>query len=226
MKKKHTDHNLLLYSIGHDLKAPIKNTVLVISHLETALEQGNKEVVSESVQLLKNLATEAQLLVQGLMLYTEYEQVSVKIGHFETGRVCKHLAKTLADPYNNRQIKFVIGDLPDLEGDPLLLRKVVMNLINNAIKFTQYQDVAHIEIYSKTTQEGHEIYVKDNGVGFPESKAQLIFEPFKTAHNRAEYPGSGIGLSICKLIIEQHGGKIWAENNPEGGARFGFFIPM
>jgi len=107
-----------------------------------------------------------------------------------------------------------------------MLRQVFANLIQNAVKFSFDRSPIRIEIYCTENDQYREFFVKDNGCGFPKNAAIKIFEPFKSVHDRSPYPGNGIGLAIVKKVIERHGGAVWAENNPEGGAIFGFRLPV
>ena len=115
-------------------------------------------------------------------------------------------------------------ELPEVWGDSTLLTQLYQNLIGNALKFCG--DQAPIIRLTVEEQDGSPVFgVKDNGIGIEPKYAQQIFEPFKRLHGRAEYEGSGIGLAICRRIVERHGGKIWVESEPGKGAHFRFTIP-
>jgi light-regulated signal transduction histidine kinase (bacteriophytochrome) len=104
------------------------------------------------------------------------------------------------------------------------MRQLLQNLIANAIKFHSDQPPM---IHIAARQEGREwlVSIWDNGIGFEPQYAENIFTVFKRLHNQEQYPGTGIGLAICKKIVERHGGRIWAESGPDGGATFYFTIP-
>jgi light-regulated signal transduction histidine kinase (bacteriophytochrome) len=115
--------------------------------------------------------------------------------------------------------------LPTVTGDPRQLRQLFQNLISNGIKFVK-DGPPRIEV--SATRDGREwrFCVADNGIGIDPHHADRIFAVFKRLHGRDAYPGSGIGLSICKRIVERHQGRIWVEQNEGGGSRFCFTIPV
>jgi len=115
---------------------------------------------------------------------------------------------------NGREIEISIGDLPSCEADPSLLKQVYVNLISNAIKYTQKREVAKIEIGCRNGTDGshgREYFVKDNGVGFDMKYADKLFGVFQRLHRAEEFEGTGVGLAIVQRIINRHGGRIWAD---------------
>ena len=114
--------------------------------------------------------------------------------------------------------------LPEIWGDSILLTQLYQNLIGNALKFSG--DQRPIIQLTFEQKNGEQIFgVNDNGIGIEPKYAQEIFKPFRRLHGRAEYEGSGIGLAICRKIIERHGGKIWVESEKGKGAHFRFTLP-
>jgi len=118
-------------------------------------------------------------------------------------------------------LEIVLGDFPRCNADPVLLRQVFVNLIGNAAEVIESEGVLTLSFH----QEEHEIVTElaDNGPGIAPEMAEKLFQPFAT-HGKAH--GSGLGLSICKKIVEDHGGRIWAANGAQGGAVFSFSLPL
>ena len=114
--------------------------------------------------------------------------------------------------------------LPVLNADPDQLGQLLQNLIGNSIKFHAAAR-PRIHVSAQRTKEGWVFSVQDNGIGIDPQFADRIFEVFQRLHTRAEYPGTGIGLAICKKIVQRHGGRIWVESAPGKGATFCFTIP-
>jgi light-regulated signal transduction histidine kinase (bacteriophytochrome) len=114
--------------------------------------------------------------------------------------------------------------LPTVLVDPTQLSQLLQNLLANAIKF-QGTEPPHIHISAKTEEDKWEIDVRDNGIGFDPQFADRIFVIFQRLHGKTEYPGTGIGLSICKKIVQRHGGHIWVESAPGQGSTFHFTLP-
>jgi light-regulated signal transduction histidine kinase (bacteriophytochrome) len=116
------------------------------------------------------------------------------------------------------------GDLPVVIGDELQLGQLFQNLIGNALKF-RGPDVPRIHISAREREEEWEFCIRDNGIGIEIQHLYRIFQLFQRLHKRGDYPGTGIGLTICKKIVEGHGGTIWAESDGKTGSAFFFTIP-
>src|SRR5262249_38633525 len=124
----------------------------------------------------------------------------------------------------NRHVSFRIGPHLVAEGDPVLLRSVLRNLLGNAWKFTERSSEARIE-FDKADQAGKNAYfVSDNGAGFDMARVGKLFAPFQRLHPAADFPGTGMGLATVQQIIERHGGRVWAQGAPQKGATFYFTL--
>lgn len=123
-----------------------------------------------------------------------------------------------------RQIDLRIGDLPPCEGDPTLLKQVWINLLSNALKYTQKRESAVIEI-GCNPDRGRNVYrVRDNGTGFDMRYAHKLFGVFQRLHRAEDYDGTGVGLAIVQRVINRHGGRVWAEAAVDQGATFYFTL--
>jgi len=124
--------------------------------------------------------------------------------------------------------KVEIAPLPAVIGNAEQLRQLFQNLLGNGLKFSREEEPPRMRIWAECDQHavGREcrIFVEDNGIGFDEKYLDKIFQPFQRLHGKNEYPGTGIGLAICKKIVERHGGQIWIESNENGGATFFFTL--
>ena len=124
-----------------------------------------------------------------------------------------------------RDIAWKIGDLPDIYGDPSLLRLVLVNLLSNALKFTRTRPRAEIEIGCTEEEDEFFFFIKDNGVGFDMDYAEKLFCVSQRLHHRCEFEGTGIGLANVRRIVSRHGGRAWAAGSPDQGATFYFSLP-
>jgi len=131
----------------------------------------------------------------------------------------------LAGERGGRRVEIVQEDLPPCEGDPSLLRQVFLNLLSNALKFTRCREEARIEIGGRR-EAGETIYfVRDNGVGFDMRYKDKLFGVFQRLHRAEEYEGTGVGLATVQRIVQRHGGRVWAEAEPDRGATFFVALP-
>jgi light-regulated signal transduction histidine kinase (bacteriophytochrome) len=132
----------------------------------------------------------------------------------------------LADDANGRDVRWLVGPLPRVTGDPAMLRVVFDNLLSNALKYTRPRQQATIEIGGRTGDGGEAvIYVRDNGVGFDMRYHDKLFGVFQRLHRSDEFEGTGIGLATVRRIVSRHGGRTWAEGRPGDGATFYIALP-
>jgi light-regulated signal transduction histidine kinase (bacteriophytochrome) len=139
------------------------------------------------------------------------------------------MVKALCHEYqslNNTKSKFVIDKMPDAYADNTLIKQVWINLINNAVKFSGKRSNPTITI--KGFKKGSELIysIMDNGVGFNPAYMDKLFGAFNRLHSRTDFEGTGIGLSVVRRIIHRHGGRVWAESEPDKGATFWFSLPV
>jgi light-regulated signal transduction histidine kinase (bacteriophytochrome) len=127
-----------------------------------------------------------------------------------------------------RQVVWSIGQLPAVQADPALLHIAMVNLLSNALKFTEGRSPARIEVSARSDEMVGEVVVavRDNGVGFDSSHAHRLFGVFQRLHPEADFPGSGIGLANVRRIIARHGGRTWAEGAVNAGATLYFSLPI
>jgi light-regulated signal transduction histidine kinase (bacteriophytochrome) len=123
-----------------------------------------------------------------------------------------------------RAVEVRIADLPACHGDPIFLRQVLVNLLANAWKFTARRASAVIEVGASPGERGRAYFVRDNGAGFDMRYADKLFGVFQRLHGIRDFPGTGVGLSIVKRIVQRHGGQVWAESAVDSGATFYFTL--
>ena len=124
-----------------------------------------------------------------------------------------------------RQIEWRVGPLPSADCDPALLKVVLMNLLSNAVKFTRPREEAVIEVGATSEHASQPaFFVRDNGVGFNMQYAQKLFGVFERLHGPQDFEGTGVGLAIVQRVIDKHGGRVWAEAEPDKGASFYFTL--
>jgi light-regulated signal transduction histidine kinase (bacteriophytochrome) len=163
-------------------------------------------------------------LIDDLLRLSRISRVELKFEKVNLSELAQSLAQELKRNQPERKAEFIIEPEIICQGDQSLLRILLQNLLDNAWKYTGKGEEARIEFGITQQDAGIVLFMKDNGVGFDMFYADKLFQPFQRLHNKAEFPGTGIGLAIVQRIINRHKGKIWAEGKVGTGATFYFTL--
>ena len=166
-----------------------------------------------------------ETLIHDLLVYS---RVGAERKPFEPTNVTAVLTRALANlqkALTESQTVVTQDPMPTVPGDALLLVQLFQNLIGNAIKFCK-DGPPRVHVSAERQQNYWVFSVRDNGIGIDPEHAEQVFVIFQRLHRREEYPGSGVGLAICKKIVEQHSGRIWVDSAPGAGSTFSFTIPV
>jgi PAS domain S-box-containing protein len=219
----------LVHMIVHDLRVPLGN---VLNSLDLVLTAWRERDVTIPVEQVLGIglrsANRMERLVSDILDSARLQagERALSITEIDVAAMVAEAVDTLAASVSRHRHTLsihVVPDLPELTGDPDLLRRVLINLLNNAIKYTQ--DEGEISVNVRMTDEGFRFAVTDNGPGISPEDQQHIFELFFRGHLRRS-KGVGIGLAFCKLAVEAHGGRIWLESKLGEGSSFYFTIPL
>ena len=164
-------------------------------------------------------------LIEGLLQLARLGRQHMKTSPIDMNSLTQSVVDELRATTSGRKINFSISDLPSISGDAMLIRQVLVNLISNAVKFTQTRDRALIEVGFKQAERETVFYVRDNGVGFDMKYANKLFTLFQRLHVDQTFEGTGVGLAIVQRGIHRHGGRVWAEGSVSDGATFFFSLP-
>ena len=212
------------YMVSHDLQEPLR---MVASYTQL-LERRYKDQLDASAHEFIGYAVDGAQRMQGFIQdILQYSRVGTHGRPFERlnmGRVVRQALDNLRVAIEEKGAQVVCGELPELDADPVQLGQLFQNLIGNALKFSG-TDAVRIEIAAAWRDGEWEFVVRDNGIGIEPENLERIFVIFQRLHTRQEYHGSGIGLAICKRIVERHGGRIWVESQPGKGSAFYFTLP-
>jgi PAS domain S-box-containing protein len=214
------------YSVSHDLRAPLRH---ITGFSELLQKQASSTLDEKSLRyfrIISESATGMGELIDDLLAFSRMGRVDLKRISVDLNKIVKEVRKELKKDYEKRKIEWDIGDLPEAQCDPALIKTVFINLISNAIKYTSTRKDAKITIgsYMENNDENI-IFVKDNGVGFNMKYVDKLFGVFQRLHKQEDFKGTGIGLANVRRIVHRHGGRTWAEGKLDEGAAFYISIP-
>ncbi len=213
------------YVASHDLQEPLRMIAAYTQILADRYRGKLDEKADKYIHYVVDGATRMQTLIDDLLALSLVGHKGIVKRDTDCAAAIETAKKNLEVAIKKSGAQVELGPMPFVEADPALLPQVFQNLIGNSIKF-RGAEAPMIRIWAEKQRQEWTIAVADNGIGIAPEHSQAIFGAFKRLHTQAEYPGSGIGLSVCKKIIEQHEGRIWAEPAPGGGTVFKFTLPV
>lgn len=213
------------YSVSHDLRSPLRAIVGFSQILMTDFEQTFDANSYKYLQKIHQNGQKMGILIDDLLNFSRVGRQTLRIAKINLTPIVTNIAKELNSKNPDRKIIWKINELPACHADYNLVQQVLVNLIENAYKYTSTTTEPEIEIGS--TKQGKKViyFVRDNGIGFDIKYTDKIFGVFQRLHHDTEFEGTGVGLATVQRIIERHNGKIWAESETGKGATFYFTIP-
>lgn len=213
------------YSVSHDLRAPFRHIVGYAQLLKRYEGDRLSERGNRFVDTIVESAVSAGTLVDNLLSFSQMGRATLNPATIDMKLLVEEVKRQLTPDIGKRRIEWKIGTLGAAYADPTMLRLVMQNLLENAIKFTRERDPAVIEIGCESGPTENVWFVRDNGAGFDMAYVGKLFGVFQRLHRIEEYEGTGIGLANVKRIIERHGGRVWAEGEVDRGATLHFALP-
>jgi signal transduction histidine kinase len=224
LERSNTELQQFAYVASHDLTEPLR---MVVSYLELLSGRAQEKLGEEEREFIGYAADGArrmQTLIQDLLAYARVDTRGRPLEPIDCDQVLESVLTNLKVAIEESHTTVEHERLPIVRGDVVQLTQVFQNLIGNAIKFHGKAE-PRISVGAKRVDGDWVFQVKDNGIGIEPKNFSRIFVLFQRLHTRQEYPGTGMGLAICKKIIERHGGRIWVESTPNEGTAFSFTIP-
>ena len=212
------------YSVSHDLRAPVRH----IDGFVKLLEREQPPANDKAAHYLRTIASSSRrmaALIDDLLALSRTGRAPLEMRTVQLGALVEEVIVDLRPDVARRSIEWRVAPLPAVRGDPSLLRVVLQNLLDNAVKYTKLQKTATVEIGALRLDDGDTaIFVRDNGVGFDMRYADRLFGVFQRLHRAEDFEGTGIGLATARRVMHRHGGRIWGEGEPGRGACFYFTV--
>jgi light-regulated signal transduction histidine kinase (bacteriophytochrome) len=231
------EYEEFVHLAAHDLDAPLRKLTMLIERLAAKIGEGG-EGVEYIPRITSNLA-DMRAMVDGLSKLAGTYSGPKMQQQVDTGEMIKRIVHSLSKKYADREINVGMVQMPVVTGDPEAYYCLLHNLLENAVRFSKNGMPVSISVSSEeatpeekrdhSLQNGiifYKISVRDKGIGFNQEDAGKIFQPFTRLHGKSEYPGSGMGLAICKRIVESYGGVIYGEGIENEGAGIILFLPQ
>jgi len=222
---------------SHDLQEPLRKVMSFGDRLKNKYADVLGDQGRDYLERMQNAAKRMQNLIQGLLMFSRVSSKAQPYEQVDLSEITREVISDLEIRIEELGGKVEVENMPVLKADALQMRQLFQNLIGNALKFHKEDEAPIVRVTSvpagkdgseeESTQSSkfHKIIFEDNGIGFEEKYADRIFGVFQRLHGRTEYEGTGIGLSVCKKIVDRHGGKIETKSSPGNGTKFIITLP-
>jgi len=212
------------YSVSHDLRGPLRaidgfSSIVLRDHAAALPAEGQRYL-----GLVREGAQQMARLIDDLLTYAKTARQPIAKRTVSLKELVNQCLEEFRGEIAERKAEVAVGNLPDCQADPVLLKQALINLLGNALKYTRKQPRAKIEVGCRSENGEQAIYVKDNGAGFDMKHSGKLFGVFQRLHHKEDFEGTGVGLAIVQRVVHRHGGRVWAEAEPDKGATFYFTL--
>ncbi|WP_156756008.1 sensor histidine kinase [Actinokineospora pegani] len=224
LKRSNAELEQFAYVASHDLQEPLRKVASFCQLLQRRYSGELDERADQYIGFAVDGAKRMQVLINDLLAFSRVGRQNRERGPVDLGAAAAQAAANLSAAVEEAGAVVEVGELPVVHGEEVLLTAVLQNLIGNAVKF-RGEEPPRVSITARRDGDQWDLLVADNGIGVREEYAERVFAIFQRLHGKEDYPGTGIGLAMCRKIVEHHGGRIWIEPS-ERGTRVRFTLPV
>jgi signal transduction histidine kinase len=229
LERSNRDLQDFAFIASHDLQEPLRKIQAFGERLENRLGDRLEPKEQDFLRRMRDAASRMQVMISGLLDYSRVSSKGRPYTSVNLTKIAKEVVSDLVVRLEQTQGSVEVGSLPTIEADPLQMRQLIQNLVSNALKFHRPGVPPKVCLSSQVVTADPpqvEIKIEDNGIGFSEQDGKNLFQPFHRLVSRSEYEGSGIGLAICRKIVERHRGIIQVQSQPGQGSTFTITLPL
>ena len=239
LEKSNRELQDFAFVASHDLQEPLRKVQAFGDRLKTVCADELSDKGRDYLDRMQSAAGRMQTLIKDLLSFSRVTSKAQPFIPVDLHQVVKEVLSDMEIAIEQLDGQIELSELPVIDADPLQMRQLLQNLISNALKFHKKDETLVIKIYSDIIKERRQnmflnipsgklcqLVVEDNGIGFDEKYNDKIFTVFQRLHGRSEYEGTGVGLAVCRKIVERHNGTITVKSKPGQGARFFITVPL
>lgn len=225
LKQSNIQLERFAYIASHDLKTPLRTISSFLSLIKRRIKQYNNPELEDLLSFASNGAKQMNNLIEDVLEFSKVSTAEMKKETVELNQTIRSVLYNIDDFLRENNGYVETYKLPEVQGNGGYLHQLFQNLIVNGVKYNEAEQ-PKVVISCQTQGKNYRFCIEDNGIGIDLAYQDTVFEMFKRLHTAAEYEGTGIGLALCKKIVEQHGGEIWLEDSNPGGTIFCFTLPQ
>lgn len=225
LRRSNDDLLQFAHVASHDLKEPVRKVRTFADRLEQEMEGRLTEKASLYLEKIYSAVDRMTNMIEGVLRYSTLSNLYDSFADVDLNIVMRNIETDLEVAIQQKGAGITYGNLPVVHGSAVLLYQLFYNLVNNALKFGRTDAAPLISVTSTASDKAWKIDISDNGIGFPQNQAELIFHTFTRLNPKDRYEGTGLGLALCKKIVERHGGSITASAAEGKGATFHITLP-
>ncbi|NNE28379.1 MAG: PAS domain S-box protein [Saprospiraceae bacterium] len=225
LKKSNLELERFAYIASHDLKTPLRNVVSFLDLIERRIVKYDDKELKDFTQIARKGASQMYHLIQDILEFSRLNVAKKEMSDVDLNETMMNICLNLRTRFKEKDANIMVSEMPVIKAEKNHMLQLFTNLVDNGIKYNDHPD-PKVTVNHRIDNDRHVFAISDNGIGIDEKYYTQIFQLFNRLHTNTDYEGSGIGLSICKKILDYYKGEIWCESKPNEGTTFFFTLSL